>query len=224
MNRLIYIGLLLIITANCNGQTQNTDRKNQNFINRVGGDCGEGYCDLMYYGMAKKINSVDTSAGWYEKGQKLVVKGTVYQLDGKTPAPDVIIYYHQTDNNGNYSPRNDKPENQTRHGHIRGWVKSDKEGEYTLNTIRPVTYPNTDNPAHIHLIIKEPDIQNEYWIDDIVFDDDPLLLPYRKKHPVAAPRCGSGTLRVLLKDGLQTAEHKIILGLNIPNYPEKTKK
>ncbi|MBS1630940.1 MAG: intradiol ring-cleavage dioxygenase, partial [Bacteroidetes bacterium] len=32
---------------------------------------------------------------------------------------------------------------------------------------------------------------------------------------------GSGTLRVLLGDSMQIAEHDIVLGLNIPNYPVK---
>lgn len=189
---------------------------------RVGGDCEEGYCELMYVGMPKKINAIDTSAGWYEKGQKLIITGTAFQLDGKTPAPNVIVYYHQTDNNGYYSPGDGSHENNTRHGHIRGWVKTDKNGKYSIYTIRPAPYPNENLPAHIHLIIKEPDIKNEYWIDDLVFDDDKLLIPYRKKYPETAPRCGSGTLRILLKDSLQIAEHNIILGLNIPNYPKKT--
>jgi protocatechuate 3,4-dioxygenase beta subunit len=223
MKRLVYLGLLAILTlTSCNGQNQNAFQNTENNRNRVGGDCEEGYCELIYFGIPKEINSVDTSAGWYEKGQKLVVSGTVFQLDGKTPAPNVIVYYHHTDNNGYYSLKNDKPENQTRHGHIRGWVKTDKNGKYAIYTIRPVPYPNADNPAHIHIIIKEPDIPNEYWIDDLVFDDDKLLFPYRKRYPEVAPRCGSGTLQVVLKDSLQIAEHNILLGLNIPNYPNKT--
>ncbi|UKJ07025.1 intradiol ring-cleavage dioxygenase [Solitalea lacus] len=209
---------MLLITS-CNGQTQNNNSYDK--TKRVGGDCEKGYCDLLYLGMPKEINSVDTSPGWFERGQKLIVSGTVFQIDGKTPAPNTIIYYHHTDNDGYYSPRNDKQENQTRHGHIRGWLKTDKKGKYTLFTIRPAPYPNTQLPAHIHLLIKEPDIANEYWIEDINFDDDRLLLPYIKKRPSEKPRGGSGIVRVVLKDSLQIAEHDIILGLNIPNYPKK---
>jgi protocatechuate 3,4-dioxygenase beta subunit len=40
---------------------------------RVGGAC-EG-CELMYVGMPKEIKAVDTSAGWYEAGQKLWITG-----------------------------------------------------------------------------------------------------------------------------------------------------
>ena len=221
--RILSALVLSTFLMSCNGQNQTntTFSKTEHSTERVGGACEENYCELMYFGMPENIHSTDTSAGWYEKGQKLIVTGTVFQLDGKTPAPDVIIYYHHTDNNGYYSPRNDKPENQTRHGHIRGWVKTDSNGKYTLKTIRPAPYPDGSEPAHIHWLIKEPDVKNEYWTDDLVFDDDKLLLPHIKRNK---PKNwgGSGIARILLKDRLQIAEHDIILGLNIPNYPKKT--
>lgn len=160
--------VLLQWLVSCSGQNQNANRSLDK-TGRVGGECEEGYCELIYLGMSKQINSVDTSAGWFEKGQKLIVKGTVFQLDGKTPAPNVIVYYHHTDSEGYYSLRHDKPENETRHGHIRGWTKTDEHGNYTIYTIRPAPYPNRDIPAHIHWLIKEPDVSNEYWTDDLFF-------------------------------------------------------
>ncbi|MGI8495210.1 MAG: intradiol ring-cleavage dioxygenase [Pyrinomonadaceae bacterium] len=224
LNLLKYIFVLLTLTVGaCSGQTaqnqnQRTASTNQNKI--VGGGC-DG-CELMFVGMPKEIESVDYSPGWTEKGQKLLVAGIVYKLDGQTPAPNVIIYYWQTDSNGYYSPKPEMDERAKRHGHIRGWVKSDENGKYSIYTIRPAPYPNRDIPAHIHLSIKEPNIANEYYIDEFVFDDDKLLIPAVKKNP-SENRGGSGVLRVLLKDDLQIAEHNIILGLNIPNYPEIVK-
>ncbi|MBS1572859.1 MAG: intradiol ring-cleavage dioxygenase [Bacteroidetes bacterium] len=209
----------------CNGQNQNNTSLSttESSTERVGGECEEGYCELIYFGMPENINSTDTSAGWYEKGQKLIVTGTAFQLDGKTPAPNVIIYYHHTDNDGYYSTRNDKPENQTRHGHIRGWVKTDANGKYTIKTNRPAPYPDGSEPAHIHWLIKEPVVKNEYWTDDLYFDDDKLLLPHiKKKKKPFENRGGSGIARILLKDSLQIVEHDFVLGLNIPNYPKKT--
>ena len=104
-----------------------------------------------------------------------------------------------------------------RHGHIRGWVKSAEDGGYSIYTIRPAPYPDADNPAHIHLSIREPDIANEYYIDELVFDDDPLLTGTIRRSN--QNRGGSGVLRVLLSGDLQIAEHNIILGLNVPEYP-----
>jgi len=80
--------LLCMLFLSCNGQTSENQPQKTKGI--VGGGC-DG-CELMYIGMPEKIQSEDTSLGWNEKGQKLVVTGTVFQLDGKTPAPGVIIY------------------------------------------------------------------------------------------------------------------------------------
>jgi protocatechuate 3,4-dioxygenase, beta subunit len=213
--------MLVTFLKSCQGQTKSNlpIHKNTDIQKLVGGGC-DG-CELMYVGMPTNINATDTSAGWTEKGQKLLVTGKVYKIDGKTPAPNVVIYYWQTDNNGYYSPRNGMNENAKRHGHIRGWVKSDKDGNYAICTIKPAPYPNDNIPAHIHTSIKEPNIENEYYIDEFIFDDDKLLTSEKRK--ALENRGGSGILRVLLKDNLQIAEHNIILGLNIPNYPVSNK-
>lgn len=185
-----------------------------NKVRQVGGGC-DG-CELMFVGMPEALNAIDTSAGWYEEGQKLLVTGTVYKRDGKTPAADVIVYYWQTDNNGLYSPSKEVDKQAGRHGHIRGWIRTDKTGRYSVYTIRPAPYPDADIPAHIHISIKEPDL-NEYYIDDLVFDDDILLTG--KLRSDMEGRGGSGILRILLSGEMQIAEHNIILGLNIPDYP-----
>jgi len=213
--------LILVVLAstltNCSGQTKTENKTDRKKL--VGGGC-DG-CELKYVGMPKNIKSIDTSTAWNEKGQKLFITGTVYKLGGKIPAPNVIIYYWQTDNNGYYSPNKGMEELAKRHGHIRGWIKSDKNGKYSIYTIRPAPYPNDVMPAHIHISIKEPTIDDEYYIDEFVFDDDILLTGQKRK--ALENRGGSGVLRVLLDKDMQVAEHNIILGLNIPNYPETIK-
>ncbi len=171
----------------------------------------------MYVDMPSVINAIDTSAGWNEKGQQLLVTGTVYKIDDKTPVPNVIIYYWHTDSNGYYSPKKGMTEKAKRHGHIRGWVKSDEKGNYSIYTIRPAPYPKRDIPAHIHTSIKEPTINNEYYIDEWVFDDDELLTTEKRK--ALENRGGSVILRIRGSGELQIAEHDIILGFHIPNYP-----
>ncbi len=213
--------IYLILFSSCNSKPENTNQNKQSNLNEkkllIGGGC-DG-CELMYNGMPSNIHSIDTSPGWYEKGQKLLITGTIFEIDGRTPAANIIVYYWQTDNNGYYSPIKGMDENTKRHGHIRGWVKSDENGKYSIYTIKPIPYPNENIPAHIHTSIKEPAIANEYYIDEFVFDDDKLLTSEKRK--ALENRGGSGILRVLLKDNLQIAEHNIILGLNIPNYPKK---
>ncbi len=217
---LIFIVVALSLMY-CKGEQPNQafssmqEKENQTKI--VGGGC-DG-CELMYEGMPTSISSIDTSAGWFEPGQKLLVTGKIFKLDGKTPAPNIILYYWQTDTNGYYSFKQGMNEKAKRHGHIRGWVKTDNEGKFSIYTNRPSPYPNKDLPAHIHFSVKEPDLQDEYYTEEINFDDDKLLIPYLKKYP-QENRGGSGIVRVLVKGDLQIAEHDIVLGLNIPNYPK----
>ena len=223
MNKLFQIGILVILSifvTGCKGQTK-TNAPATPPISKsklVGGGC-DG-CEIMFVDMPTNINAVDTSSGWTEKGQKLLITGGAYKTDGKTPAQNVIIYYWQTDNNGYYSAQRGMDEKAKKHGHIRGWVKTDQNGKYSIYTIRPSPYPNDVLPAHIHLSVKEPDIENEYYTDEINFDDDKLLIPHLKKYP-QENRGGSGVVRILLEGNNQVAEHDIVLGLNIPNYPKK---
>jgi protocatechuate 3,4-dioxygenase beta subunit len=172
----------------------------------------------MYIGMPTDIASVSISPGWNEPGQQLVVTGTVLQRDGRTPARGVILYYWQTDATGLYAPGAGMHPGSEKHGHVRGWVRTDDSGKYEIRTIRPAPYPDDALPAHIHLVVKEPGLPNEYYIDDINFQDDTLLAPSLRKYP-AEKRGGSGIVHTVLQDGILLARRDIVLGLNIPNYP-----
>ncbi|ULQ55242.1 hypothetical protein KJS94_11370 [Flavihumibacter rivuli] len=209
-----------LLFSSCNGQTNGTKPPTTSSSPNhkpVGGEC-EG-CELMYVAMPDKIDAEDNSPGWEEGNQKLILTGKVFQLDGKTPAAGVIIYYWHTDEKGLYSPNAITPEKAKAHGHLRGWIKTDASGQYTIRTSRPAAYPGEDIPQHIHLSIKEPDIEQEYFAD-LYFDDDPLYLKHKKKYG-KQDRAGTEILRVVLNEKVQIAEHNIILGLNIPHYPRK---
>lgn len=213
--------LLLLALPACKGQTANPDKSTASArpMRTFNERCE--HCDLMYTGMPAEINSTDTSMGWTEQKQKLVITGTVYQLDGKTPASDIIVYYYHTDDAGYYSPGAGMDEKAKQHGHLRGWVKTGADGKYAIYTGRPASYPNSRAPQHIHILIKEPDLDNEYYIDDLVFDDDPNLVETARKR--LQNRGGSGILKVVTNNDRQTAYHDIILGLNIPGYPQAGK-
>jgi protocatechuate 3,4-dioxygenase beta subunit len=206
----------------CNAQTKESS-KTTDKSQSVGGAFENS--EFTYYGIPKTISSIDTSAGWKLNGQKILLTGIVYQIDGNTPAPDVLLYYYQTNTDGKYlhkaEERRSMPPNELgqTHGYIRGWVKTDKKGKYYIYTVRPGTYPTNDEPAHVHITVKEPNDIKEYYIDDFVFDDDKILTSARRKK--MENRCGSGVLRLVQKGDLQIGERNIILGLNIPGYPKK---
>ncbi len=223
----VYYFILIFSVLNCCFKKQQNDiaKENQNLIKGasnvqnkdvVGGGC-DG-CELMYVDMPSEINFIDTSDGWNVMGaQKLLITGTVYKTDGKTLAPNVLIYYWHTNQKGLYTSI--KSGKAKVHGDLRGWIKTNEKGQYQIFTLRPNPYPNDTSPAHIHFSIKEPGLSNEYYPEDLVFDDDPLLIPSLKKYP-PSNRCGSGIVRILIEGEVQVAEHDFVLGLNVPNYPE----
>jgi protocatechuate 3,4-dioxygenase beta subunit len=215
----ISVAVILFITG-CNDHINSDDTSSSTFktqaTGKVGGNCDT--CELMYINMPSKISASDTSEAWNSSnGQKLIVSGTVYKTDKKTPAKGIIIYYWQTNEKGFYANHPTLDSRAARHGYIRGWVKTDSEGKYTIYTIRPASYPHTNLPAHIHLLVKEPNLKNEYYIDDIIFTDDPLVTEQVKKD--ALNKGGSGIAKANNVSGVLKATRNIILGQNIQNYP-----
>lgn len=181
----------------------------------VGGRC-EGCEAIDEYG-DKKLTWTDTLPDFNIPGPKMVIFGTVFKKDGKTPAPGVILYIYHTDQSGVYAKKGDETGWAKRHGYIRGWIKTSQIGEYRFYTNRPAAYPNRSAPEHIHITVKEPEI-NEYWIDSFNFDGDPLLTQSARDNK--QKRGGSGIIELKSNaQGLLECKRDIILGFNIPNYP-----
>jgi len=199
--------ILLLIPLSCNAQNDRAISKT------VGGPC-EGCEALLEYGN-RILTSVDTLPLFEHTEPKLKITGTVYQNDGKTPAKDVILYIYHTNREGIYQKKGDEKDWARRHGFIRGWVKTDASGRYTFYTFRPGAYPDRSENEHIHLTIKEPR-KNEYYLDDFVFEDDPLLKTRNRSN--FKNRGGSGIMKPIMKDGMLQIERNIVLGENIPGY------
>ena len=153
-----------------------------------------------------------------EPGPKLVITGTVFFDNGKQPKSNVIIYAYHTDQTGRYTNKNNEKGWAKRQGYIRGWMKTNEKGEYKFFTLRPAAYPGRQAPEHIHITIKEAG-KNEYWIDEYLFDDDPILTDKERKN--CQDRGGSGIIKVKDVGNMLKAERNIYLGKNIPDYPKK---
>jgi protocatechuate 3,4-dioxygenase beta subunit len=80
-----------------------------------------------------------------EPGDPLVIRGKVLSVDG-SPAAGAVIFAYQTDKGGLY----DKRENGPHSWRLRGWVRTGTDGRFTFETIRPGSYPNSNNPPHVH--------------------------------------------------------------------------
>jgi protocatechuate 3,4-dioxygenase beta subunit len=80
-----------------------------------------------------------------EPGDPLVIRGRLLNVDGSPVAGAIVFAYH-TDQGGLYDNRENGPHS----WRLRGWVKTDADGSFTFETIRPGSYPNSNNPPHVH--------------------------------------------------------------------------
>lgn len=131
-------------------------------------------CEAVHESSFEGLRSSTTIPPAGEPGERMVLSGRVLEPDGKTPAASVVVYAYHTNAEGVYPRRGDERGWDRRHGYLRGWIKTDESGEYRFETIRPAPYPGGRVAAHIHLTVKEPD-RKEYWVDDVVFTDDPAV-------------------------------------------------
>jgi protocatechuate 3,4-dioxygenase beta subunit len=215
-----FLFLAAALLFGCKQSNSQTSEQQVRQKQKIGGPC-EG-CEVIYQSPIpfEKLDWIDTLPDYNEKGPKLVVSGTVFQRDGRTPASDVVIYVYHTDQTGRYTNRNGETGYAGRNGYIKGWLKTNEKGQYRFYTLKPASYPASTNPAHIHPLIKESD-KNEYWIDEYLFEGDPFLTAEEKRKQ--EQRGGSGIISLHEKDGILYGERNIYLGQNIPGYPSSGK-
>ena len=110
-----------------------------------------------------------------EPGERLIVAGRV--LDQKdAPREKVLVYAYHTSAKGWYSdkaPHIGGNSGDTKHARLFGYCRTDAEGRFELDTIRPAGYPRSDLPQHIHFALTGEDKSDDGG--EIWFDDDPRL-------------------------------------------------
>jgi protocatechuate 3,4-dioxygenase beta subunit len=104
-----------------------------------------------------------------DEGERMVISGTVFQADGKTPAPAVLIYLYHTNVRGVYGRGNEPL-----HGKHRGWMLTGADGRYEFSSIRPASYPDSTIPQHVHMTLTGK-IRREDSVDSILFADDKFV-------------------------------------------------
>ncbi|MCG3157007.1 MAG: hypothetical protein DKINENOH_03638 [bacterium] len=203
--------LFFTVMLYANANSQQRDQANARL---VGGRC-EG-CEAVFEYGERALAAVDTLPDFHEAAVKIKVTGTVFQKDGKSPAEGVVLYIYHTDQHGIYATKGNATGWGKRHGYLRGWVKTSRDGRYAFYTFLPGTYPDRSSPAHIHLTVLEPN-GKYYWLESYYFEGDSLLTT-RELAP-KSPRGGNSGLLSLKREGsLLVGERNIVLGRNIPNY------
>lgn len=143
-----------------------------------------------------------------EPGERMIVSGVVYEPDGRTPAPGVLVYLWHTDATGIYPRSSDQRGNARRHGRLRAWLITDADGRYQIETIKPAPYPNESLAAHIHATLTREG-QSERWIEDFLFEGDPFISEREALASKEAGRFGPVLTMARDEDGVLRAERDI---------------
>ena len=130
----------------------------------------------------------------------MVLSGRVLKADGRTPAAGVVLYAYHTNVEGIYPRRGNETGNARRHGYLRGWLKTDTQGRYRIESIRPGNYPTGRFAAHVHVVVGEPR-KREYSVADFEFAGDPYL----------QDRSAEGVVTLHRRDGVWYGTRDIVL-------------
>jgi protocatechuate 3,4-dioxygenase beta subunit len=108
-------------------------------------------------------------------GQRLVVSGTVYRADCRTPLAGASIEVWQTNAEGEYGPGQGTSDE--RCCYLAAALRTDRQGRYRFETVRPGHYKGEERPppAHIHFEVRHPDAAG--LLTELLFEGDPALGP-----------------------------------------------
>ena len=109
-----------------------------------------------------------------EPGQRMIAAGRVLRADGK-PAGGTLVYVYQTNIQGLYGTHGDQEQN----ARLFGYLTTDAQGRFEVETIRPGGYPGGDAPQHIHFEIFPAGDSRQ--ATEILFEDDPRVTPETRR-------------------------------------------
>jgi protocatechuate 3,4-dioxygenase beta subunit len=143
-----------------------------------------------------------------EPGERMIISGTIYLSDGKTPAKGAILSVWHTDAKGYYISGGGGAGEL--HPRIHGRMKTGADGKYEFHTVKPAQYPSHTSPAHVHGHISAPDFP-EYPITYYFEGDDLITAQNREK--LNGYRGGTPSIIKLTKDsnGILIGHRDIIL-------------
>jgi protocatechuate 3,4-dioxygenase beta subunit len=107
-------------------------------------------------------------------GESLVVSGTVYGADCRTPLVGASIAVWQANAEGEYGPRQGTGESCC---YLGAALRTDGRGRYQIETVKPGHYKGEERPppAHIHFEVRHPDASGV--ATELLFEGDPWLGP-----------------------------------------------
>jgi protocatechuate 3,4-dioxygenase, beta subunit len=104
-----------------------------------------------------------------EPGTPLVIRGRLFAADQRTPLPGAIVFAYHTDREGHYN----RPGSAAHSWRLRGWSRTDSDGRFEFETIRPGAYPSRNIAAHVHFTVFNG--SERYHAGELQFEDDAIL-------------------------------------------------
>lgn len=137
-----------------------------------------------------------------EQGEPLVISGRVLDVKTLQPLEGITLYVYHTDRTGHYTQ--DGTDNPHR-PRLRGWMRTEADGRYEFQTIKPGPYPGRNTPTHIHINYAGAN-RPEDWLDDYWFTGDSRINAETLK--LITGRGGGNSIIKLQRDG-----HGILRGV-----------
>ena len=131
-----------------------------------------------------------------EPGQPLHVSGVVVDPDG-SPIGGASLYVYQTDHEGYYGV---KPASDNRNPRLKLFLRSDAQGRWAFETVKPGSYPNSRVPSHIHFEVAAKGRGSQIF--EIVFEGDSFVTAEMRTNQAFSVRpivSGAVTQRIVLK-------------------------
>lgn len=152
------------------------------------------------------MTSISRIAPVREPGTPLVVHGQVLGPDGRAPAAGVIVHAYHRDREGFDFGPNDSAMTTWR---LQGWAKTDAEGRFEFQTIRPAPDHLGREGSHIHFTLETQRFGRQ-WAHAIFFADDPLVTASERRRSTEAGSF-AWVRTVSVVDGVQNVDVKLRL-------------
>ena len=140
-----------------------------------------------------------------EPGIPFMITGEIYAPDGSL-AQDVIVHAYHRDKDGFDFGPGDRSLTTWR---LQGWAKTDSNGRFRFQTIRPAPDHLGREGAHIHFTVVSPDWGRQ-WAPTTYFSDDPQVTDSQREKSSKAGNFGF-VRHVSEEGGVQSIEVKIRL-------------
>lgn len=121
-----------------------------------------------------------------EPGTPLIVHGKIVEPDGRTPAANVVVHAYHRDRDGFDFGPGDRAMTTWR---LQGWARTDAQGEFEFQTIRPAADHRGREGSHIHFTLESSEFGRQ-WAPTVYFADDPMVSEKTRRQSAEAGEFG----------------------------------